>query len=260
MQNRVLVYLEALDVAAEGAVWYARRVGGGQFAAVHVAGRNTDTGIHARWFDFTGGEPMLDVRPPGTDPQQALLEEIARLRGEADDVVVTVVLPEQFRRRSLLAAAQRAQFRLKLRLLVEPAVVVADVPAVTSERRPEGRVPKRLVVRVVAGQLDAATRRAVEYATGIGGDDVRAVHFGDRRWTEDVGIPVDDAPLGRGLGDAILQYVRALTVDADSAVNVVLPERLRPSLPRLRGRRALEIKRCLLFEPHVILSSIPHQE
>jgi hypothetical protein len=54
--------------------------------------------------------------------------------------------------------------------------------------------------------------------------------------------------------------VRALTVDADSAVNVVLPERLRPSLPRLRGRRALEIKRCLLFEPHVILSSIPHQE
>jgi hypothetical protein len=27
----------------------------------------------------------------------------------------------------------------------------------------------------------------------------------------------------------------------------------------LRGRRALAIKRCLLFEPHVILSSVPYR-
>lgn len=255
----MLVYAEALDVAAEGAVWYARRVGGGSFDALHVAGKNTDTGIHARWFDFTGGEPRLDVRPYGTDPQAAVLAEVARLRTDAD-VVVTVVLPEQFRRRSLVAAAQRAQFRLKLRLLVEPGVVVADVPAVTSHRRPEGRVPQRLVVRVLAGQLNEATRRAVEYAQGLGADDLRAVHFGPRRWDGDVGIPVDDAPLEGRLGDSILAYARELTADAESAVNVVLPERLRPNLPRLRGRRALAIKRCLLFEPHVILSSIPYQE
>jgi hypothetical protein len=181
VRNRVLVYAEALDVAAEGAVWYARRVGGGRFEALHVAGRNTDTGIHARWFDYTGGDPRLDVRPVGTDPQKAVLGEVARLRAESDDTVVTVVLPEQFRRRSLLAAAQRAQFRLKLRLLVEPRVVVADVPTVASERRPEGRLPARLVVRVIAGELDEATRRAVHYAQGIGGDDVRAGGAGAAR-------------------------------------------------------------------------------
>jgi hypothetical protein len=260
VRNRVLVYAEALDVAAEGAVWYARRVGGGHFTALHVAGKGTDTGIHARWFDYTGGDPRLDVRPAGTDPQKAVLAEVERLRGESDDTVVTVVLPEQFRRRSLLAAAQRAQFRLKLRLLVEPRVVVADVPAVTSERRPEGRVPERLVVRVIAGEADEATRRSVRYAQGIGADDLRAVHFGERSWSEDVGVPVDDAPFEGRLVDSMLAYLRDLTADPDSLVNVVLPERLQPSLPRLRGRRALAIKRALLFEPHVILSSVPYSQ
>jgi hypothetical protein len=261
VQHRVLVYADALDVAAEGAVWYARKVGGGTFDALHIVGKNTDSGIHARWFEFTGGEPRLDIRPEGTDAQQAVLAEVARLRGEDDDVIVTVVLPEQFRKRSLLAAAQREQFRLKLRLLTEPRVVVADVPAVTSERRPEGRVPERLVVRVIAGEPDEATLRAIEYARGIGADDLRAVHFGERGWSEDdLGVAVDDASLDGRLGEAILAYVRRLTADETSAVSVVLPERLHANLPRLRGRRAIAVKRCLLFEPHVILSSVPFSE
>jgi hypothetical protein len=259
--NRVLIYADALDVAAEGAVWYARRIGGGTFAALHVAGPNTDTGIHARWFDFTGGEPRLDVRAAGSDATKAVLGEIERLRDDAGGIV-TVVLPEQFRKRSLLAAAQRAQFRLKLRLLVEPGVVVADVPAVTSERRPEGRVPDRLVVRVVAEAPDEKTLSAVAYARQLPGvDELRAVHFGGRSWDEaELGIPVDDAPEQARLGDAILEYVRRLTADPTAAVNVVLPERIQPGLKRLRGRRAIAIKRCLLFEPHVILTSVPHRD
>jgi hypothetical protein len=174
-------------------------------------------------------------------------------------VVVTVVLPEQFRKRSLLAAAQRAQFRLKLRLLTEPGVVVADVPAVTSERRPEGHVPDRLILRVLAGAPDARTHRAIEYAQGLPGvDELRALHFGPRDWEgSEVGIPVDDAPLTGRLGDSILTEVRKLTADPATAVNIVLPERVDTGLRRLRGPRAIAIKRCLLFEPHVILSSVP---
>jgi hypothetical protein len=260
VENRVLVFVDALDVAAEGAVWYARRIGSGRFEAVHVPGKSTDTGIRARWFDFTGGEPRLDVRPPDSDVTKVVLGEVERLRAEPG-VVVTVVLAEQFRKRSLLAAAQRAQFRLKLRLLTEPDVVVADVPAVTSERRPEGHVPNKLVLRVLAGEPDTATRRAIEYATGLPGvDEVRALHFGERGWADDeLGIPVDDAPLPGRLGDAILVEVRKLTDDPERAVNVILPERIDTGLRRLRSRRAIAIKRCLLFEPHVILSSVPKQ-
>ena len=259
MENRVLVFAEALDVAAEGAVWYARRLGGGVFEAVHVPSKSTDTGIYARWFDFTGGEPRLDVRPPGSDPTEVVLRKIAELRNGAEDVVVTVVLPEQFRKRSLLAAAQRAQFRLKLRLLTEPGVVVADVPAVTSERRPEGHTPGRLILRVLAGAPDLRTQRAVEYAKGLPGvDELRGLHFGPREWADsELGIPVDDAPLTGRLGDSILAEVRKLTADPETAVNVVLPERVDTGVRRLRGPRAIAIKRCLLFEPHVILSSVP---
>ncbi|HVW90318.1 MAG TPA: hypothetical protein VHC01_12710 [Gaiellaceae bacterium] len=261
VRNRVLVYTEALDVAAEGAVWYARLLGGGTFDALHVPGKKTDTGIHARWFAYTGGEPLLDVRPEGTDATAAVLGEIERLRSESDDTTVTVVLPEQFRKRSFLAAAQRAQFRLKLRLLVEPRVVVADVPTIASSRRPQGQLPDRLVVRVVAGELDDATRRAAEYAQGIGVEDVRAVHLGERDWEAgDLGLPVDDAPLQGRLGDSLIRYLRELTEEDGTVVNVVLPERLHSNLPRLRGRRALAIKRCLLFEPHVILSSVPNPD
>jgi hypothetical protein len=261
VRNRVLIFAEALDVAAEGALWYARRIGEGAFDAVHVPGKASDSGIYARWFEFTGGGPRLDVRPAGSDPTKVVLGEIGRLR-ESPETVVTVVLPEQFRKRSLLAAAQRAQFRLKLRLLTEPNVVVADVPAVTSERRPEGHVPQRLVLRVLAGAPDAPTRRAVEYARGLAGvDEIRGVHFGERDWTDDeLGIPVDDAPLPGRLGDAILEEVRKLTADPEAAVNVILPERIDTGLHRLRSRRAIAIKRCLLFEPHVILSSVPTSE
>jgi hypothetical protein len=258
VENRVLVYAEAVDVAAEGAVWYARQISSGPFSALHVPGKSTDTGIHARWFDLTGGEPRLDVLPPETDATRAVLEAIGRLRANCE--IVTVVLPEQFRKRSLMAAAQRAQFRLKLRLLVEPGVVVADVPTVTSERRPEGRVPDHLAVRVVAGQFDDATRKAVAYAQGLGVEDLRAVHFGQRSWdAAELGIPVDDEPQEGRLGDAMLTYARRLTDDPTVGVNVVLPERIDTTLHRLRGRRALAIKRCLLFEPHVILSSVPHR-
>jgi len=255
----VLIFAEALDVAAEGAVWYARHIGGGTFEAVHVPGKSTDTGIHARWFDYTGGEPRLDVRPAGSDPTEVVLEKVTALRGGREDVVVTVVLPEQFRKRSLLAAAQRAQFRLKLRLLTEPGVVVADVPAVTSERRPEGHTPDRLIQWVLAGVPDARTHRAIEYAKGLSGvDELRALHFGPRDWADaELGIPVDEAPLTGRLGDSILNEVRKFTADPAIAVNVVLPERIDTGLRRLRGPRAVAIKRCLLFEPHVILSSVP---
>src|SRR5207248_7195393 len=115
-----------------------------------------------------------------TDATSAVLEAVAALRQGPDDVV-TVVLPEQFKKRSLMAAAQRAQFRLKLRLLVEPGVVFADVAAVTSERRPEGKVPHRLHVRVLADQADDAGLRAGEYARTRGGCAPRGWHVSGAR-------------------------------------------------------------------------------
>ena len=254
----MLIYAEALDVAAEGAMWYARKIAPATISALHIPGHGSDTGIRPRWFDFTGGEPRLDVRPAGTDRVAAVLEEVQRLRAEPGDVV-TVVMPEQYRRRSLLHAAKRPQFQLKLRLLVEPGVVVSDVTAVTAERRPEGRTPDRLLVRVLAGSIDDVTRAAVQYARMLAADDLRGLHFGPRDWSDDaLGLEVDEVGEAGGFVESLLAYLRRLTADPSVAVNVVLPERVGAGVSRL-SRRSLAIKRSLLFEPHVILTSVPHQ-
>jgi len=201
---------------------------------------------------------------------QALLEEVWRLpRGESD--FVTVVIPEQFRRQSFLSAAGRTSFRLKLRLLSEPGVVVTDVPVVTTKRGPDGHTPKKLVVRVLLANVHAGAMRAISYAETLGVEDVRAVSFavdeGDgarfRGEWERAGLtlPLDlsDAPY-RDIGTPLRAYIRELTADPDTVVNIVMPEMVvRGSARLLHNQRALYIKRMLLFERHVILSSVPYQ-
>jgi amino acid transporter len=269
-RNEVLVWVDRVDVATEGALWYARQIApDGKLRALHVPRRHSDTGIRARWFNLSGGEPPLEL-PPGEGCGDRLLEQIWKLpRG--DHGFVTVVVPEQFRRRSLLSATGRLSFRLKLRLLSEPGVVVADVPAVSQLRVPEGKTPKRLAVRVLVSDVHGGSLRALNYARSLGIEDTRAVTFalsteeaqavGEDWQRAGLGMPLDltDAPY-RDIGSPLLAYLRELTDDPDTVVNVVLPEIVVRGWARLlHNQRALYIKRLLLFEPHVILSSVPYQ-
>ncbi len=268
--NRVLLWVESIDVATEGALWYARRISGGAVRALHAPGRHCDPGIRPRWFDFAGGDPRLEVLDVDEGRSQAVLEEIWRLpRGESD--FVTLVVPEQFRKRSLVSAAGRASFRLKLRALSEPGIVIADVPAVTARKGPEGHTPDRLAVRVLVAGLHAGSLRAINYAHSLGVEDTRAVSFAfdedearsfERNWHRSgTAIPLDlsEAPY-RDIGTPLLAYLRSLTADPETVVNVVMPEVVVRGWARvLHNQRALYVKRLLLFEPHVILSSVPYQ-
>ena len=74
-----------------------------------------------------------------------------------------------------------------------------------------------------------------------------------------VPLEVLEAPY-RDIGDPLLRYVRELTSDAEVAVNMVMPELVLHGWRRiLHNQRALYIKRLLLFEPRVILTSVPYQ-
>jgi hypothetical protein len=270
--NEVLLAVDAIDVATEGALWYSRQILGGchSLRALHAPGRHTDPGIRPRWWGFAGAEPPLEVLPTTEGRLQAILEEVWRLpRGEAG--FVTVVIPEQFKRRSLLSAAGRASFRLKLRLLSEPGAVVTDVPAVTSRRGPEGRAPKHLAVRVLLAHVHAGSVRALNYAESLGIEDTRAVSFAIDEDDETAFLreyqqagqtmPIDlSAAPYRDIGTPLLAYIRELTEDPDTVVNIVMPEIVVRGWARsLHNQRALYVKRLLLFEPHVILSSVPYQ-
>jgi hypothetical protein len=81
-------------------------------------------------------------------------------------------------------------------------------------------------------------------------------------WDEaDLGVSLEvvDAPR-RDLAEALLGYLRELTSDPQIAVAVVMHELRIHGPPRiLHNQAALYIKRLLLFEPRVILTSVPYR-
>ena len=113
--------------------------------------------------------------------------------------------------------------------------------------------------------------RAVNYAQSLDADDIRAVFFAEQpeeahaleaAWrAAGIVVPLEvlEAPY-RDIGDPLLSYIRELTSRPRIAVNVVMPELVLHGWRRiLHNQRALYIKRLLLFEPRVILTSVPFQ-
>jgi hypothetical protein len=72
-------------------------------------------------------------------------------------------------------------------------------------------------------------------------------------------LEIVDAPF-RDLGKPLLTHLRQITADPDAVAVVVMPELVVRGTDRLlRNQRALYLKRLLLFEPRVILTSVPFQ-
>jgi amino acid transporter len=263
-RNRTLLVVESLGPATKRGLALARNLSPAGLRAIHVPLRGSDPGIGPRWFHFSGGTPLLETIGGEGGSVEAVLEQVWRLpRGESD--FVTVVLPEQFQRRSLLEVARHPfELGLKLRLLTESGVVLVDVPTLT-----EDPAERRLAVRIFVSGANATAMRAVNWAQSIGLPDTRAVNFAfdeseaaeiRREWrNEAVGVPLEvHAAPYRDIGDPLLGYLRELTAD-DCDVLVVLPELILRGWRRLlHNQRALYVKRLLLLEPNVILASVPY--
>lgn len=201
------------------------------------------------------------------------IEGIPRQPGD----FVTVVIPEELRGRSWLQfVRQREALRLKTSLLFEPGIVVTDVPLVPEEmevakaHREHPVEPERSVVLIPVSAVHDATVRAVVYAkslrpTHLEGmffvsdpEEVRGVidEWHDRK--VDVPLVLVEAPF-REYGEPLLAEVRKYTGHGDTIVTVVLPE----LIPRhwwenlLHNQTAFYFKRLLLFEPNVVVTSVP---
>ena len=117
-----------------------------------------------------------------------------------------------------------------------------------------------------------ATVQAISYARTLHAHETRALYValdaeGPKRMQEAWGdrrIPVQldivEAPF-RDLGPPILEEVRSITSTEGAIATVVIPEFVVRSWWQhaLHNQRALYIKRLLLFEPGVVLSSVPFQ-
>ncbi len=188
---------------------------------------------------------------------------------------VTVVIPEVVTSGSLLQLVRhRSAFLLKTSLLFQPGIVVTNVPLVPGEphfsagARPVERPRSEVIVPV--SSVHDATVRAVVYAKSLQPSSIEAIHMATdpeeipkvvEAWHErrmDVPLVLVEAPF-RDLGPPFLEEVRSRTARGDTVVTVVLPE-LVPvhwwqSL--LHNQSALFFKRMLLFEPDVVVTSVP---
>jgi hypothetical protein len=267
--NEVVLYVESFDAALQEALWYARQISADGFRAIHAPGRRTDPGLRARFRQLTDIRPDLELLPSRDGRVEAVIEYLWALpRGESQ--FVTTIVPELFRRRSLVAALmRRTEFSLKLRLLTEPGVVVTDVPVLAE--RAGVPLPERAACRILVSGAHAATMRAVNYAGTLGLEDTKAISFAfgadeaarlRREWNErriPADLEIDEAPV-RDIGDPLLRYLRAITADPDAVAVVIMPELIFRGWRRLlHNQRALYIKRLLLFEPRVILAAVPYR-
>src|SRR5439155_23720220 len=161
--NQVVLYVESFDAALREAVWYAKQIADDDFRAIHVLGQHSDTGLRPRFRQLTDMRPDLELIEPENGRTDAVIDYLWALpRGES--TFVTAIIPEEFKRASLLAAiARRTEFSLKVRLLTEPGVVISDVPVIS--RRPKAwQPPKPAVCRVRVSGSHAASMRASNYA------------------------------------------------------------------------------------------------
>jgi hypothetical protein len=154
-----------------------------------------------------------------------------------------------------------------MRLMRQPGVVVTNVTTVGRARD----IPRRAVCRVLTSGGHAASLRAMRYAETLGFADTKAVFFSfddedtARIRTEwalrscSMELEIEQAPY-RDLSDPLLRYVRGITSDPEAAVVLVLPELIFSGAARLlHNQRAFYLKRLLLFEPRVILASVPYR-
>src|SRR5919106_852947 len=272
--NRVILVLTDIDAAASEALGYIRSFRPTEVRTIYVGARPSGE-VQILWDRLARTSTRIEF-PEGRDRVDAVIDYIRRLPREPGDFI-TVVIPELFRRRSLLHAIRRpVTFRLKVRLLREPQIVVTDVPVLSERGQLVGvdarpLPPERTSVLVFISGVHDAAIRALNYARSLRGAETRAVCVAlDAREARDVpeqwvaaGINVQldivDAPF-RDLGPPVLEEVRRVTRDPEAIAAVILPEFVvsRWWQGILHNQRALFIKRQLLFEPRVILSSVPH--
>ncbi|MGH2711666.1 MAG: APC family permease [Actinomycetota bacterium] len=271
--NRVVFVLSDVDAAAAEALGYVRAMRPQSFDVIYVGRRPLDD-VRARWRELDPSE-LMDLREG--DPVDNVVAFIEGIPRQPNDFV-SVVIPEMFRKRSLLHAALKpVTFRLKVRLLSEPQVVIADVPVLAENGRlvgVDGRplIPERTVALVFVASVHDATVRAINYARSLNAHETRAIFLATEpeetpafleAWADRgirVALDIVEAPF-RDLGPPLVEEVRRVTADPGTVAAVVLPEFLVTKRWHrlLHNNRALFIKRKLLFEPRVILSSVPYQ-
>jgi len=269
-QNMVIL-VSRVDAAAARAVGYVRAARPSSVVAITL-----DPSSHPTWVRLAPEIPLTTLQTRGAAHQQVkhfLRERRSQL---SEDDFLTLVVPEVLQRRGLLEIIRRPSVhRLKAAFLHEPGIQVLDVPVVKDDIEPGvdlAKEPLRNHVVILVTRAHNAALQAIEWAETLRPTDIRAVTFGlDPEATAQIGdewlraavphpLKIEDSPY-RDIGVSLVEFVRRLKPDGtNNVVTVVIPEFVvRKRRHRLlHGQTALIVKRHLLFERGVLVTSVPY--
>ena len=278
--NHMVLVVRDLDAATAEALGAIRSIRPTELRIVHPVEEpdgDVPFELQDRWRAFAGGTSRLEPLPLGTGSLlDALRTYVARLNRAPEDFV-NVVIPEIVQSSLLRYLLGRTELvRLKAGLLREPNIVVTDVPVMIPDGEPSTGaarplIPARTVALVFVASVNDAVKRAVNYAETLEASETRAIYFEldpdsvseiQERWVDErMRVPLDivEAPF-RDLTRPMLEEVRRFTSRPGTLVLVVLPELIVSQSWHflLHNQNALFVKRLFLFEPNVILSSVPY--
>jgi hypothetical protein len=268
-----VVLVSRVDDATMRAVGYALALRPMELRALFVGDDAAASEVRSEWEHRRIRVP-LDVVAAKGDFVVAVRAYVRGIEREGDQFV-TVVVPESLERRGIGGfLGQRRTLMLKASMLFEPQVVLTDVP---SHGASEGEasapvVPGRNVAVVLVAGVHNATLRALNYARALSPTEARAVIFNvDESATQtvmedwadagtDVPLEVLDSPY-REVTRPLIRLVRQIRATTPGAVvTVIIPEFVVRKWWHqfLHNQTALAIKASLLFEPGVVLTSVPY--
>lgn len=277
MPNTFVLLVPDLGLATGDAVSYLLALRPERTIPLYIGDTGEFGAVAERWPRFAPRMGRLEQLPMNGGMVRSLRAYLRSIRGDAVDGFLTVVVPEELAGYSLLQfARRRSSFWLKASLLYESGVVVTNVPllpeerALASEHAEQPVEPVQSVVLIPVSAVHAATARAVAYAKSLNASAVSAIYFvldpeEELRIMDDwiewgMGIPLSivEAPF-RDITNPVLEEIRKHTSREGTVVTVVLPELVvrRRWEHLLHNQTAFFLKRLLLFEPNVVVTSVP---
>jgi amino acid transporter len=270
--TRAVVLVRRVDDAAMRALGYAIALRPMELRALFVGEDDAASEVRAEW-DRRRLRVPLDVVTGKGDFVDAVRSYVRGIEREGEEYV-TIVVPESLRRRGIGGfLGQRRTLMLKAAMLFEPQVVLSDVPSHDAiEKASAPVIPARNVAVVLVSGVHNATLRALFYARALSPSETRAVTFNvDESSTQtvmedwadagtDVPLEVIDSPY-REVTRPLIRLIRQIRATTPGVVvTVIVPEFVVSKWWHqfLHNQTALAIKASLLFEPGVVLTSVPY--
>jgi len=271
--TRIIVLVAHHDEGTDRALRYAELVNADSVACIHAEEPRSDDLIYT--WDAAHPGHALEVIPGEKESiSSRAIERVRRERDNHPEAVVSVILADSVRTRSILAPfVHRHSLAIKSRLLFEPGVVVTDLNVLRRSRRSKlARVPIRQIEQVVlVSDMTRPIREALTYAQGLG-PPVTAIHIDvdpaqrqrlERQWDEagyELPLVVIPSPY-RSIVDPLVRYLRERRRFAvpGTLISALIPEFVVPGriTQLLHNQTGLAIKGILAAEAGIAVSSVP---